>query len=212
MKEILCFGDSNTFGYIPGSGQRYPWGVRWTSILNEKLGLENYRVIEEGLCGRTTIFDDPLRSGRRGTDILPTVLETHAPVDLVVLMLGTNDCKTVYGATAEVIGKGISNLIAQIRTYASTSKILLISPIHLGEQVWKKEYDPEFSPASVEVSKGLASVYQRIARKEQIDFLDASVYVEPSSTDQEHLTGEGHRLLAEAVLQKIREIEAQAAA
>ena len=135
MKQILCFGDSNTFGYIPGNGQRYPWGVRWTSILNEKLGLENYRVIEEGLCGRTTIFEDPLRDGRRGVDILPTVLETHAPVDLVVLMLGTNDCKSVYGATAEIIGKGISNLIVQIRAYAKTSKILLISPIHLGEQV-----------------------------------------------------------------------------
>ena len=212
MKRILCFGDSNTFGYIPGNGQRYPWGVRWTSILNEKLGLENYRVIEEGLCGRTTIFEDPLRDGRRGVDILPTVLETHAPVDLVVLMLGTNDCKSVYGATAEIIGKGISNLIAQIRAYAKTSKILLISPIHLGEQVWKKEYDPEFSPASIEVSKGLAGVYQRIARKEQADFLDASVYASPSSIDQEHLTEEGHRLLAGAILQKIREIEAQAAA
>lgn len=212
MREILCFGDSNTFGYIPGSGQRYPWGVRWTSILNEKLGLEDYRVIEEGLCGRTTIFEDPLRAGRRGVDLLPTVLETHGSVDLVVLMLGTNDCKSVYGATGEVIGKGISNLIAQIRTYAKTSRILLISPIHLGEQVWKKEYDPEFSPASVEVSKSLADVYQRIARKEQTFFLDASAYAGPSSTDQEHLTEEGHRLLAEAVLQKIREIEAQIAA
>lgn len=212
MKQILCFGDSNTFGYIPGSGQRYPWGVRWTSILNEKLGLEDYRVIEEGLCGRTTIFEDPLRDGRRGVDILPTVLETHAPIDLVVLMLRTNDCKRVYGATAEIIGKGISNLIAQIRTYAKTSKILLISPIHLGEQVWKKEYDPEFSPASVEVSKGLAGVYQRIALREQIYFLEASTYARPSSVDQEHMTEEGHRLLAEAVLQKIREIEAQAAA
>ena len=138
-----------------------------------KLGMENYRVIEGGLFGRTTIFEDPLRDGRRGVDILPTVLETHAPVDLVVLMLGTNDCKSVYGATAEIIGKGISNLIAQIRAYAKTSKILLISPIHLGEQVWKKEYDPEFSPASIEVSKGLAGVYQRIARKEKADFLDA---------------------------------------
>lgn len=209
MRQILCFGDSNTFGYIPESGRRYPWGVRWTSILNEKLGLENYRVIEEGLCGRTTIFEDPLRAGRRGTDIFPTVLETHAPVDLVVLMLGTNDCKTVFTATAEIIGKGIENLIAQIRVYAKTSEILLMSPIHLGEQVWKEGYDPEFSRASVEVSKGLAEVYQRIAQREQIDFLDASAYAEPSSADQEHLTEEGHALLADAVFQKIREIEAR---
>ena len=89
MKQILCFGDSNTYGLIPKEGGRYPWGIRWTSILNEKLGLENYRVIEEGLCGRTTIFDDPLREGRCGIRMLPVVLETHNPIDIIVVMLGT---------------------------------------------------------------------------------------------------------------------------
>lgn len=210
MRQILCFGDSNTYGLIPKIGGRYPWGIRWTSILNEELGVENYRVIEEGLCGRTTIFDDPLRDGRRGVQMLPTILETQGPVDIVVVMLGTNDCKTVYGATADIIGKGVSKIINQIRSYAKESKILLISPIHLGEQVWKKEYDPEFSAASVEVSKGLADVYKRVSEKEGIYFLAASAYTNPSSADQEHLDEEGHRLLAEAILKKIGEIEENA--
>lgn len=207
MKQILCFGDSNTYGLIPKTGGRYPWGIRWTSILNERLGLENYRVIEEGLCGRTTIFDDPLRGGRRGTEMFPSILETHNPIDSVVVMLGTNDCKTVYGATADIIGKGITKMIGQIRTHAKGSKILLISPIHLGEYVWKNDYDPEFSTVSVSVSKELAEVYKKVCKKENIYFLDASLYANPSSTDQEHLGEEGHSRLAEAIWNKIREIE-----
>jgi lysophospholipase L1-like esterase len=111
MKQILCFGDSNTYGLIPGTEGRYGWGVRWTSILNERLGTSSYRVIEEGLCGRTTVFDDPLRDHRNGAKLLPAVLETNKGIDAVVLMLGTNDCKTVYKTNAEIIGKGIDKLI-----------------------------------------------------------------------------------------------------
>ena len=130
MKQILCFGDSNTWGYDGESKKRLPWGKRWTSLLQERFDVESQksnaaeeagdswnlssqshanentgtkesvRIIEEGLCGRTTIFEDPLRDGRRGTALLPTLLETHDGIDAVVLMLGTNDCKTVFGASA----------------------------------------------------------------------------------------------------------------
>lgn len=210
MRQILCFGDSNTFGYIPITHGRYPWGVRWTSILNEKLGVEKYRVIENGLVGRTTIFDDPLRDGRCGTKALPNILEINSPVDLVIIMLGTNDCKTIYGASAEVIGKGISRLINQVRVYSETSKILVISPIHFGQYVWQSEYDPEFSADSIVVSEKLSSVYQKVCEKENVYFMDASLYAEPSEEDQEHLNDIGHRLLAEAVLNKVYEIEKKA--
>lgn len=112
MKQILCFGDSNTYGLIPGTtNQRYGWGTRWTSILDDKVRTKGYRVIEEGLCGRTTVFDDPFRTERRGTEMLPAILESHRPVDTIVLMLGTNDCKSVYSATPEVIGQGIEQLL-----------------------------------------------------------------------------------------------------
>ena len=206
MKQILCFGDSNTYGLIPKIGGRYPWGVRWTSILNEKLGMKDYRVIEEGLCGRTTVFDDPLRDGRCGAKVLPNILETHDPIDLVIIMFGTNDCKTAYGASAEFVGKGFTRLISQIRDYSEMSEILMISPIHLGEDVWKSEYDPEFSKDSVEVSKKLSGVLQKVSEKEKVYFLDASAYAEPSETDQEHIDENGHRLLAEAIYKKVSEI------
>ena len=136
MKQILCFGDSNTYGLIPGTAnQRYGWGTRWTSILDDKVRTKGYRVIEEGLCGRTTVFDDPFRTERRGTEMLPAILESHRPVDTIVLMLGTNDCKSVYSATPEVIGQGIEQLLDQINTVNPDAKILLVSTIYLGERI-----------------------------------------------------------------------------
>ena len=155
------FGDSNTYGLVPATTDRYGWGVRWTSIINEKLGLQEYRVIEEGLCGRTTVFDDPFREGRRGTQLFPTLLETHRLLDCIVIMLGTNDCKTVYGASAGVIAKGVEKLIEQAQRFAKDTPILLISPIHLGEGVWEKGFDTEFNENSVAVSKGLAEEYRK---------------------------------------------------
>ena len=205
MKRILCFGDSNTWGLVAGTDNRYDWGTRWTGRLQDALSGDGFQVVEEGLCGRTTVFDDVSRPGRSGADLLPVLLEAHAPLDLVILMLGTNDCKTVYGASAEVIGRGVRKLIRQIRTHAENSRILLISPIHLGERVWESGYDPEFSPASVEVSKKLEAVYRRIAEEEQVEFLAASRYATPSETDQEHLNEEGHRILAEAIYRQAKQ-------
>lgn len=203
MKQILCFGDSNTYGLIPGTGGRYGWNVRWTSILDEKIRDKGYRVIEEGLCGRTTVFDDPLRDGRRGTEILTILLETHKPVDTVILMLGTNDCKTVYDASAEVIGRGIERLLNQIEKFDSNIKVLLVSPIELGNKIWEEGYDPEFNQTSVETSKELPKVYEKIAQRKNIYFLPASKYANPSNTDREHLDENGHRELAGAIINKI---------
>ena len=135
MKQILCFGDSNTYGLIPATKDRYDWNTRWTGILSKKIEKNGYRVVEEGLCGRTTIFEDATRKGRKGADLLPIILETHKPIDTVVLMLGTNDCKTAYGATAEKIGSGIELLIKQIKDSDPDINIILVSPIELGEGV-----------------------------------------------------------------------------
>lgn len=211
MRQLLCFGDSNTWGLDGDSGTRLPWGVRWTSLLQEQLG-QQYHVIEEGLCGRTTIFDDPLRDGRRGTELLPVLLETHATVDGVVLMLGTNDCKTAFGASAEVIGKGIERLLRQIRYAAPQAEILLISPIYLGDRVWRSECDPEFSKKSIAVSHQLEAVYETIAKRWNIGFLRAADYAVCSDTDQEHMNAAGHAAFAQAVSQEVQHLFARAEA
>ena len=208
MKQILCFGDSNTWGYDGETRKRLPWGKRWTSLLQEKFDVEKaassekVRIIEEGLCGRTTVFEDPLRDGRRGTALLPTLLETHEGVDAVVLMLGTNDCKTVFGASAEVIGKGISRLLDQISAYAPGTKVLLISPIYLGEKVWQEGFDQEFSRESIKISKELEGVYERIAREKQVEFMKAASYASCCDADQEHMNAYGHQIFASAVYER----------
>ena len=208
MKQILCFGDSNTWGLIPGQpGTRYPWEERWTGILQQKLGSDEYRVIEEGLCGRTTVFHEELRKGRCGVKTLPAILESHNPVDIIVLMLGTNDCKTLYHASAQIIGKGIEKLLEVIALYAGESKVLLISPIHLGERVHEDGFDPEFDRTGIETSRELAGVYQKIAKAHGIASLAASDYAEPSDTDMEHLSVEGHKALAQAIFEQIQRLE-----
>lgn len=207
MKEIVCFGDSNTYGLIPATTERYAYGVRWSSILEQKIKSEQkeYWIQEEGLCGRTTVFDDPFRENRRGSQMLPALLETHRPIDLLILMLGTNDCKEFYKSSAEMIGKGIVHLLDQVEMYAKGTKILLISPIHLGEKVFWEGFDPEFSIHSIEVSKELSAVYRRIAKERGLLFLDAATVAQSSPIDQEHLDEAGHKALAEAIYKKLFE-------
>ena len=199
MKRVICYGDSNTWGLVPGTNphERFPKNERWTGILQEKCA--GAEIIEEGLCGRTTIFEDALRPGRNGLALLPVILESHQPLDAVILMLGTNDCKKAYGANEYIIGKGIERCIDEIEKVVSAGKILLISPVFLGEDVWKPEKDPEFDPKSVEVSRGLKAICEEIASRRGTAFLAASDYVTVNDADCEHLDANGHAILADAV-------------
>ena len=133
--NILCFGDSNTYGYRPDGSGRFDADTRWTGLLQKKLGT-NDRIIEEGLCGRTTVFSDELREGRRGLDTIGILLESHAPVDLLILMLGTNDCKTRYNASAGTIAKGLEQVITKAQKSSSHPfRLFVISPILLAPGV-----------------------------------------------------------------------------
>ena len=116
MKNILCYGDSNTFGFIPVSGKRYSIDERWTGILQKLLGNE-YRIIEEGLNGRTTVFEDPSKAGRNGKAYLEVCLESHKPIDLIIISLGTNDLKTKFSASENVIAQNMRRLILTVKNY-----------------------------------------------------------------------------------------------
>jgi len=207
MESILAFGDSNTWGLIPGAKnyKRYPWEVRWTGILQKKC--KENRILEEGLCGRTTVFEDELRPGRRGVSSLPILLESHQPLNAAVLMLGTNDCKSVYGASAHTIGKGIELCLNELEKYISAERILLVSPIFLGDDVWRPEKDPEFQQQSIEVSHELKQIYQEIAGRRGHGFLAASDYAQADEADNEHLNDKGHEAFALAVYDKLKEMK-----
>ena len=205
MKSILAFGDSNTWGLIPGTQERYPWEVRWTGVLQDKC--KYVRVIEEGLCGRTTVFEDGLRPGRKGIASLPLILETHHPVDAAIVMLGTNDCKSAYSVSAATIGKGVELCLDEILKYMPPQNILLVSPVLLGEDVWKPDKDPEFDRKSVEVCSQLKSIYYNIAKDRGTAFLSASDHVCADEADSEHMNEEGHRVFACVVYEKLKEMK-----
>lgn len=213
MKTILCYGDSNTYGYNPETGFRYPYEQRWTSILQKNLG-DSAIVIPEGLNGRTTCFEDQIRPGRNGAVYLDPCLHTHGPIDLVVLMLGTNDMKIRFQATPTDIGKGIDRLIKMIlsitpqkREDGTPSKILLMSPPYLGENLCDISSGEEMGyQRGIEYSRRLAPIYEEWARFHQIDFLDAAKYAKVSELDACHLTVQSHKTLGEMVTKKCREI------
>lgn len=191
-KTILTYGDSNTWGYNPENKKRYDDDIRYPKILNNILG-ESYNVIEEGLCGRTTIYQD-YRYGRAGIDFIEVLLESHAP-DILVLMLGTNDYKIANARSLDDIKFSMEILIEQILKVYS-GKIILVSPILLSKNI--KDLDPEFDDLSYEISKNASLVYEEIAKKHNFLYLDAKEYATPG-VDGEHMTEQGHKQLALAL-------------
>lgn len=202
MKHILCFGDSNLFGTNP-SGGRWPLEQRWTGLLSNALGPE-YRIIEEGLGGRTTVFDDPLEEDRKGSQQLPFLLHSHRPLDLVILSLGTNDCKKLFNANAKIIAKALEKLSLLIRSHPygehyPIPQVLVISPIHIGENIEDSPF-ASFDNNSQLLSKTLAPAIKAMAEKNNLLFLDACLVAQSSLIDHLHMDTGGHAALAKAIL------------
>ena len=214
MINILCFGDSNTFGFNPEwtapQEMRFPKDKRWTGILGRMLG-EGYEIIEEGLGGRTTAWDDSPTQGRNGLKEIVPLLQTHQPLDLIILMLGTNDAKRVYNASAMEIGRGMEELVKiclnpYVYDIMKTPKVLIISPVRLGEKIRTSWLGDVFDEDSANRVEQLASIYKRIADTYGCGFLDAADVAKVSETDSVHIGMEEHRKLAEAIEREIRKL------
>jgi len=190
MKTVLCYGDSLTWGYDPETLGRHRLEDRWPSALAAALG-EGVHVVADGLNGRTTASDDHTADcDRNGARTLPTVLHTHAPLDLVILMLGTNDMKPVIAGTAHAASKGMRRLIELVRLHAwpveqEVPQILVVAPPPLVETA-----DPDFAAmfeGGVAQSAMLASFYADLADDSGAGFYDAGSVAECSSIDGVHL-------------------------
>ena len=198
MFNILCYGDSNTYGHVPETGGRYPRSVRWPGVLQELLGPEYY-VIEEGLCGRTTMFDDPDDPCRNGLEYLEASLLSHQPLDLVILFLGSNDTKYSFNASAELITEGLSRLCGVIRGMEWKAdfrepRILIVAPPAIGAHAGS--FFPDFDESSVKKAEQLAPLYKKTADEYGALFIDASLCAHAGADDL-HLDRESHRRLAE---------------
>jgi len=216
MKTIVCFGDSNTWGYIPEKVQpkpgfgRFSYDERWPGKLQRLLGAD-YKVEEEGLNGRTTAFDDPFNPNLNGLKYIECCLQIKAPLDLLIITLGTNDTKEYFGVSAWHIAMGLEQLIikAQSGQYGSKGKIpeiLIISPQPLCDDIAKKWTGLIFGNGSLDKSKAISKEYKKIAKIHHCHFLDMAGQAENSNIDGVHLDAANHGKFAQIVYKKICEI------
>lgn len=205
-KHIVCFGDSNTHGYCADpsdcadGGDRFNEDERWTCLLQRKLG-DDWLVIEEGLSGRTTVFPDALHESMSGLDSIYSCLMSHEPVDLLVIMLGTNDTKERLCANAAVIGIGLERLIMKAKTVPAwrngTPRILVITPPHIGEGLYLRPEGVPMGKGCPEKSRALAPYFKQAADNQGCAFLDAEGIAEYNKVDCMHLSRHGHAQLAD---------------
>ena len=213
MKTIICFGDSNTYGYNPENGGRYDENTRWPALLSKQLG-DGYKVFEEGQNGRTIANDDPWEGGTKcGLSYVLPMIESKKPVDLLVIMLGTNDLKLKFALPPADIAGSLIKMIADVRGYCDhfigcpDMKILIIAPPVLTEPFSQSYFAPFFGESDiVERSKELARWYELVAKQNDCCFLNATKKVAANSCDHLHLSPADHAKLAGLVKDKILEI------
>jgi len=216
MKTIVCYGDSNTWGYKPEKSQpkpgfgRFSYNERWPGKLQRHLGAD-YKVEEEGLNGRTTAFDDPFNPNLCGLKYIDCCLMMKAPLDLLIITLGTNDTKEYFSVSAWHIAMGLEQLIlkAQSGQYGPQGKnpeILIIAPQPLGNDIAKTWTGAIFGKESLEKSRVLSKEYKKIAKLHHCHFLDMTGLIESSEVDGVHLDAANHEKFAQLVYKKVCEI------
>jgi lysophospholipase L1-like esterase len=207
MKTILCFGDSLTWGTDAATGGRHSYADRWPSSLKAHLGGE-VDVIAEGLGGRTTAYDDPTALAERaGTKILPTLLSSHEPIDLVIIMLGTNDLKAKVAGRAIDAMLGMERLVEQVKHHTwrplyDVPEVLIVAPPILCETA-----DPIFSAmysGAIEQSEMLASFYADLADEMGCGFFDASSVAVTTPIDGVHLDADNTRAIGKGLAPIVR--------
>jgi len=212
---ILCYGDSNTWGTRHDKRGRYAADVRWTGVLQQALGDEFY-VIEEGLSSRTTDLEYTRKPGRNGRAYMEPCLDTHGPLDVVIVMLGTNDMKIEFDRSAEQIAEAMRGLVQLIADKTSKdaakptkepARIVVVSPILMNEEApyFRDWYEGFYDTFSVEKARQLASLLEAIAREMGCVFVDAASVAQPGD-DGLHMDMASHRALGTLLAKKVHSL------
>ena len=209
MKTILCYGDSNTYGFDPRNYLRYPKENRWTTILQDLLGQE-YEVIAEGLNGRTTAYDRPDGYWKNGLSSLTAILGSHKPIDYLIFMLGTNDCNVDLYLTSKDICDGMEKLIVTSLQVLKDMQdndptIIVVAPAAIGENYHDSPFAYQLNDESIRKSHEIVSLYKDLSEKYDCLFLDAS-NLKVSELDCEHLTIDSHLQLANMLSNLIKNV------
>ena len=205
MRTVLCFGDSNTWGFDPETQQRFPRDVRWPGRLQGMLG-EAWHVVEEGLNGRTTTLDSPISPGKNGLGYLVPCLESHAPLDAVVLYLGTSDLADRYAMTATDIARAAARLATVVaRSEAGANGgapvPILVCPPPLGDTTWAEDWAG--APAKSAV---LADRFAAVSAELGVPLVDLGDVTQYSPIDGIHLDASGHAAVAGLVHQTLERL------
>lgn len=203
MKKILCFGDSNTYGYIPNNGARYDKNTRWTGVLS-LLSHGKFEIIEGGCNNRTAFAANPAGKIFTGYEILPELLTDD--FDAVVLAIGINDTQFLYNLSSIEIASGVEKLINTVKVKSPQAKILLVAPSILTDDVLNGNFACLFDRTSIEKSQQLPLLYQKIAEKQNIEFLDLNSVAKTSSLDGLHYAPEQHLKIAQAIFTILSEL------
>ena len=207
MRRILCFGDSNTYGYSP-DGQRYEEDSIWPGVMGKLLG-DRFEVIADGKNGRTIAFDDPYMEGCNGMRDIEASLEANAPLDLVILMLGTNDLKMYFNSNPAQIADNLK-LMCDLIQKKTDAKILIASPMLLGDEI---EFSPtlslEFGRAQIDYSFDFAPRFEKVAKEVGAGFIDLAVVAVSSGADCLHLMPEEHQQVGVAMKEKVMDAFAE---
>ncbi|MCW8886750.1 MAG: SGNH/GDSL hydrolase family protein [Motiliproteus sp.] len=206
MISILVFGDSMSWGIIPGSRNRLSFDKRWPGVAQHQLG-DGYRVIEECLNGRTTQFEDPWRPSRNGLESIQMLMESHSPVDLVVIMLGINDFQDVIGATANDSVEGLSRLVSKLQSLSpepmqNPADILVVIPPEIQQP--QALMAQKFS--GFKRGKESEIVYLERMNKLGVATLVSSEHIGLSQVDGIHLDEAEHQILGQWISSKIRDL------
>jgi len=204
LVTLLCFGDSNTWGFDPATWERYPLNIRWPGVLQNELG-ENYRVIEDGQNGRTAVEGTPFAGFNTSKTDLVSTLATHSPLDLGILMLGTNDLLMRSSVSPDDVGKGIDVLLNIIRhsgagPVSSVPTVLLLAPPPIGSHAG----ETDAIDSAVTQSLLFSERYASIAADFGCAFLNTGEIVRSSEIDGSHLEASEHTKLGLAVAKRVR--------
>lgn len=200
MEKILCFGDSNTYGYNPHTGNRYNKNTRWTGVL-QKLAGSNYEIIEAGGNNRTAFSDNPNGIQFTGYILLPQYLKEN--YETIILAIGINDLQKFYNPSIEEFEKGIRYIVSITVEQAPKSKLIILSPSHIEENILNSNFKFLFDKTSIEKSKKITAIYKKIAREYNCKLLDLNKIVKTSKIDGLHYEAEEHKKIAESVIKLI---------
>ena len=203
MKKVLCFGDSNTYGFVPGKCTRYDKNTRWTGVLQALCG-SDFSIIEGGCNNRTAFVDNPAGTEQTGYKILPEYF-TKDYFDIVVLAIGINDLQLFFRPTLEEFEQGMEKLIKITKDLSPNAKIILVCPSKLDLAGIKSGvFSFQFDEISVEKSGKLSPIYKSLAEKYKCHFIDLNNIVDVSPLDGLHFSAESHKKIAENLYKNLK--------